>query len=205
MMNQYEDLPTSIWLKNLPYPGLVLIKAIGDGSCFFHAILRAFYPNYYYGNHALRKYYAQYVRYSLANKLTEVDCNGKYYYDILSNGQLRKISKECQQLKCSLEEMVSELKSDQFVGNHYHELISEQLNKDIYIIDLKTQDVYSTAAIPELLYKKRDSIFIGYDEERQHFDVIGVRKNNFNVDTLLQPNHQFTLMVNNRLKTLSKM
>lgn len=198
-----EPFPVPIEIINLPYSNLVLIRTLPDGSCFFHSVFRSFFPNYYYASDIKRAKFVKYLRNALAEDLTEIISEGKLYYDTLSNGQLRKLSKECPQLECSLEEMIDELNSDRFVANHYHEMTSDKLNKDIYIIDLNKQDLYLTGVIPNILYKNRDSIFIGYDENKQHFDLIGVRQGE-NIETLFSPEHEFTLMVKNRLKSMIK-
>ena len=99
-----------ISLKDIEYPGLIRITTIGDGSCFFHSVLRAFSKTYLELNTIQdRIAYSKILRNLLADSLMEIDSNGKMLYDNLSKGNLREFSKYSPEYE--LGNLVSELKS----------------------------------------------------------------------------------------------
>ena len=67
---------------------------------------------------------------------------------------------------------MKELDSDRPVDNAYNEFISDQLNKDIYILDAVTQDVYMTGSDDNVLYKDRPSIVLMYLPG--HYELVGL-------------------------------
>lgn len=187
----------AISIKDIPFR-LVKISTIEDGNCFFHSVLRSFYVKYINTKNILERVkYATTVRRCLAECLDEKDENGVMEYDKLSNGYLRQFSEECPE--ASLENMKRELCSSDSVGNIYHELISNKLNIDIYLIDIKKKSVYFTGSDLSLLYKNRNSVFIGYIESSNpkttgHYEVIGLIENN-RIVTLFTYDHPLTLCV----------
>ena len=165
---------------------LIALETIGDGSCFFHAIIQAFYRPYINRGKPdkqgrwvslERQKYVRSVRDALADMLSRpVKKGGKSYYETLSNGQLPTMSKAEPTLKCSLKEMEEELRSGNAVNNLYHEFISMFLNKDIFILDETNEDVYVIAG-DDLLYQDRLSIIILYnrsDGEIGHYETVAV-------------------------------
>src|SRR5581483_2827641 len=121
------------------YPDLVALKTIADGSCFFHAILLAFYIPYQLEREGdvpvSRISLVRDLRYELSCKLGEhvdlSDPNSPIVYDTLSHGKLGDFGQTLREY--SLAEMQKELRSNREVGYEYHEFISNELNKDIYI------------------------------------------------------------------------
>lgn len=122
------------------------------------------------------------VRKCLANRLTDKDENGIMIYDKLSRGTLREHSKEIPQF--SLDFMQKELKSNVAVDNIYLEFVSDEFDKDIYIIDEKKRDVYITGMDLDILYKKRHSILLLYNG--YHYDLLG-KINDDEIITLFDP------------------
>ncbi|CAH6418683.1 Hypothetical protein POVN_LOCUS402 [uncultured virus] len=190
------EVVSYVKLKYIPFPSLVRVSVLADGNCFFHAILRAFNRTYITAtNNHIRQTIASILRHELAAALEEKDATGKLVYDTLAKGTLREFSKGYP--AASLSAMQSELKGGQAVDNLYHELISNQLDKDIYFIDLQTEDVYVTSSDLSLLYKARDSIFIVYTGG--HYDLLGVWDGQV-VQALFSSNHPLTQLIQQRLQ-----
>lgn len=188
----------------LRYPGLVRIRTIGDGSCFFHAIAKAYFIPYKIGmidGIAIdRREFIRELRKDLSIKLgEEIDNGGKRYYDILSRGKLGEIGKEMKEY--TLENMQKELNSSLPVDNVYNEFISNILNKDIYILDYITKDVYITGDDDDILYKDRDSIVILYIPG--HYELIGEEKNE-GILTLFKPENELIKRIRERINIKKK-
>jgi hypothetical protein len=162
----------------------VRISIPGDGNCFFHSILRAFNKTYISSNIYNRKMQAKKLRKKLA------DCLDEETYLSLSNGLLPQISKEVPQ--ASRRRMLSELRSSSFVGNLYHELISNVLDKNIYFIDLKRRDIYVTGDDIDLLYKNRPNILLLTIPG--HYEVVGLKIEN-EIFTIFDNNHPLIIRI----------
>jgi hypothetical protein len=199
---EYENL---VWDSPFSYPNMVRIRTPQDGSCFFHAIAKAYFEPYIIGklnNEPLnRKTFIRKLRKDLSNKLKSrvdpTDPESPIYYNKLSRGQLQEFSISVPTY--SLENMVKELDSNLAVDNVYNEFISDQLDKDIYILDAIKQDVYITGYDDEILYKNRPSIVILYLPG--HYELIGLEENG-NVKTLFDPDHNFIRAIRERMRTV---
>jgi len=191
-------METLEWEDGFENFDLTVIKVPGDGSCFFHAVCRAFYIPYitetFNGVYTPKREIVSSLRKSLAEKLEEKNPSGVILYDRLSRGNLRERSKETPDN--SLENMKKIIADyDNWVGLEVLELVSEILEKDIYILDKKTRDLYKTAD-RELLYKERESIVILYSNN--HFDCIGVA-NGSQVNTFFKKDNPFISFLRKRL------
>ncbi len=207
-MNSLGILDLSWENSHFQHPDMVQIKCSPDGSCFFHALLQAFYKPYQLqmedGVPVSRKKLVKNFRYDLSVRLNEhTDVNdplSPVVYQTLSRGQLEELSKEMPEY--SLKGMQDELNSSSPVSNLYNEFISNELGKDIYILDSEKQDVYVTGSDLDLLYKNRQSIVLLYHPG--HFDLIGLRNNDGSVSTFFDPEHPFIESIRNRLRILVK-
>lgn len=180
-MNSYplinQDYEPLIWtFSPWNYPGMVRIGTIGDGSCFFHAIAKAFFVPYQIGvlNGVSidRIKFIRDLRHDLAYMLAQpIQTNGSRHYDVLSRGKLAEIARELPQY--SLENMQKQLDSNSPVDNLYNEYIGNMLNKDIYLLDLTQQDVYVTGNDADILYKNRDGIVILFIPG--HYELVGLQ------------------------------
>lgn len=191
----YENLR---WDKNFKYDGLVRLYTIGDGSCFFHAVIKAYFIPYkvgYYNEQPLdRGQFIRNFRRDLAKTLRE----DPEIYKSLSRGQLENMSKTLEQ--CHLEEMIKVLDSDLPVDNLFNEYVSNVINKDIYLLDMEKEDVYMTGNDIDILYKNRDSIVIL--TMPGHYELVGVERNGL-IQTLFRPNDDFILYIKERLHQLT--
>ena len=125
------------------------------------------------------------------------DVTSPTYYDVLSRGQLSEFSKSVPAY--SLENMQRELDSDRAVDNAYNEFISDQLEKDIYILDGIKRDVYITGYDDEILYKNRPSIIILYLPG--HYELVGLEINGI-IKLLFDPDHDLIQTIRSRMYEL---
>lgn len=192
---------------HISYPGMVKVPAIADGSCFFHAFVQSFYIPYktqsYEGKPLNRREMIKSLRIDLSNKLAEkidkTDPKGKTYYGVLSNGKLKELSKKFD--SCKLKNMQKELASNSPVSNTYNEYLSMIFDKDIYLLNGKTKDVYMTGTDMDLLYKGRNSVVLLVTPG--HYDTVGIKENGA-VYTLFSPTHPFILQIKERMMQKTK-
>src|SRR5258706_1110631 len=174
------------------------IKVLGDGSCFFHSILRSFNLSYISATSlAERKRLAVLIRQGVADALEEKNSlTGKTEYESLGGGYYKNFNdavKDVEGDRYSLAAMKRELLSSNPVDHAYIEILSNHLGLDIYLISSRTGDVYTTGTDLELYYKDRRSIVIFYSPG--HYDVIGLKRespegDDIIFDTLFSPTHE---------------
>ena len=206
--SEYEDLH---WREPFGYPNMVRIRTFFDGSCFFHAIARSYFKPYITGklNGKVfdRTKFIRDLRHSLSIKLGSKQKGKLTYYDTLSRGQLAEIAKTIPAM--SLTNMQNELNSSRSVSNIYNEFISDQLDKDIYILDGVKRDVYMMGDDDEILYKHRPSIVLLYlpsqsnnhKEETGHYELVGLQDGD-NIRTLFDPTDEFIGAIRYRMMIL---
>jgi len=181
------------------FPEITVIKCIGDGSCFFHAILNAVDENYKEMKTKEKMIQVKEFRSYLARNL-ELKIDKVTVYDKLSRGNLKDFGKAVPEF--SLEGMKKELMSDSWADNKYNELISNTLNVDIYIVDAGTGDLYVTGDDVDILYFNRPSIVILYTSSQPaHYDLIGYKENK-KIITIFNSKHKFIVTLQRRLKIL---
>jgi hypothetical protein len=201
---EYQSLNWSD--EKFSYPGMVRIRTEADGSCFFHAIANAFFPAYREGKlngkpiskHEMIRGLRRDLSLRLAQPVDPLNPDGPIHYDLLSRGQLHELSKDVPSY--TLENMQKELDSDRPVNITYMEFISNQLNKDIYILNLNDRDVQLTAD-SEIFYKNRDSIVLLYMPG--HYELVGVKQRD-KIVTYFTPNHPFIQAIRRRMDYVSK-
>ena len=148
----YENVNVS-W-----YPGeqVVRIGAIGDGSCFFHAVLNAYYPEYQ--DNADRRYRIDLVkklRRDIAYTLQEPDpfYPGKIRWETAASGQLAALNKQQElgvdftsvfgyPVDFSLNGLQRLFNSNEYLGNEVYQYAADMLNVDVYITRLTSTDLY---------------------------------------------------------------
>lgn len=205
--SEYEALR---WGEPFP-PNLVRIRIPLDGSCFFHAIARSYFKPYITGKLDSKPFnkikFIRELRKSLAVKLgSKISPTSELtYYETLSRGQLPEIARTMPAF--SLKSLQEELDSSRSVGNIYNEFISDQLDKDIYILDGSKRDVYMTGNDDEILYKSRPSIvllFIPQENQKGnggHYELVG-EENNGIIKVLFEPTDNLTETIRNRMLVL---
>ncbi len=178
-------------------PNLVILTTVSDGSCFFHSVLRAFNTSYITSKSITdRVNLARTFRNALADRLDEIDpITGKNYYSGLNQGRLSEISEGIKEY--TKEGLQKELRSESSVDNIYQELISNALHIDIYIIDGIKKDIYSVGSSFDCYYKGRNSIILYYSGG--HYEVIGLKHSNGEIDTIFTPLHPLIQSCRSRL------
>lgn len=196
------------WDGNFRYPNMVRVFTIGDGSCLFHGVISSFFSPYRKGELSgrplNRRAFVLKFRQELADKLEEParpDESSGTWYEMLGRGQLLEFSKTVPEF--SLSAMQAELRSGGPVDNKYNELISEILNKDIYLLNSETKDLYVTGNDSDILYKDRESIVILYNSG--HYEVIGVKDpSNSAITLLFSPGDPFIESIRTRMREIHK-
>jgi hypothetical protein len=113
----------------------------------------------------------------------------------LNHGKLEEISQGIKEY--TKEGLQKELRSEALVDNIYQELISNALHIDIYIIDGLKKDIYSIGNSFDLYYKGRNSIVL-YNMPG-HYEVIGIKHSNGEVDAIFTPVHPLIQACRSRL------
>ena len=202
--DEYEKLK---WDKVFPKLNMIRIRTDADGSCFFHAIAKAYFKPYIEGkiNDKIfdRKEFVRNLRADfskiLGSKVHPEDKNSKTYYEILNNGELPQISEQMPEY--TLENMQKELNSSSPISNIYNEFISDHLGIDIYILDGIKKDVYMTGTDDRLLYKNRKSVVILYLPG--HYELVGLLRNKGEyIETYFSHDSPFILKIRERMDEL---
>jgi hypothetical protein len=205
MNEEFEKMKWPGFLKDY---NLIRTRCETDGSCYFHALAKAYFKPYITGKKDGepfdRKEFIMHLRRdlakTLASKVNPQDPKSKTYYATLANGELENISKAMPEY--SLESMQKELGSSSPVSNYFNEFISNELNIDIYILDSKTKDVYMTGTNMELLYKDRRSVVILYMPG--HYELIGLMNDESYIETYFPPTHPFIIKLRERMQSKMK-
>jgi len=170
-------------LKCTWYNNLVRIATIGDGSCFIHAVLKAFYPPYQDNNSAnFRINMTAEVRRDLAEFLTLEDANhpGFIYWQTTARGafpdHLMLQTNEPNaiyndRIDFSLKGIQWLLNSFNQLGDEVYKLVSDALNIDIYILRVTLDDLYPHLHThrPDIV---RDAVVI--IGNNSHYEVLAV-------------------------------
>jgi hypothetical protein len=170
------------------HPDMVRIETLGDGSCFFHAILQCVFDRYKNSPATEKITMVDAFRAQLSDLLDQ-------YYPDLSRGHLAEFSSVVPEY--SLQSMKAILKNRFPVDNAYNEFVSNLLGLDIYILDLEKKKPYITGNDADILFKGRKSIIILYLPG--HYESVGVKTvplpndtlgpNDCRVQTIFEPDH----------------
>jgi hypothetical protein len=194
------------WTQGFDYPDMVRIAVPGDGHCFFHALCLSFSREYKTGvidGRAIdRQTFVINLRRDLAKLLTDkvdpLDRESLTYYEQLSRGSLKEFGDNVPEYKLS--NMIRELQSSQSVDYVYYELISDQIDKDIYVLNLITQDVYVMGDASDLYIKNRASVVLLYMPG--HYELIGLVDED-RIKTLFPYDHPFITAIRTRIREVS--
>ena len=118
---------------------LYAIFVPGDGHCLFHSVMLAF-DTCYREQRVKGKFVSRYkivvdLRKELADKLPE-------YYSLINNGYTETFGRDAEIDCFKLEYMQAELRSGNYIGYGYMELISRIFDLDIYILDQSLKDIF---------------------------------------------------------------
>jgi hypothetical protein len=168
------------------HDNLVRIANIGDGSCFIHAVLKAFYQAYQNNNEAkYRVNTAQQVRRDLGILLgsDNPDYPGHSYWETTGRSQfpallMQEIVNESMIngpdpfLDYSLYGLQRFFNSYSWIGDESYNFISDAFNLDIFVMRINSTDVISHlhTKVPG---KIRDAIVIVSNDS--HYETLAVR------------------------------
>jgi len=182
---------------------MVAIDTIGDGNCYFHALAHAFYVPYrtqsLNGKTVSRITIVRNLRDGLAKRLGEpvnpLYPTGPTFYNELSRGKLYEFGKDVPEY--SFEEMKKRLRSSNAVGYEYNEFVSNQLGKDIYILDSEKEDVYIIGDDDDLYYKNRPSVVLLYLPG--HYELVGIQDKMGKIQTYFSTTNSFVQFLQARM------
>lgn len=189
------------------YPNMVRISTIADGSCFFHAILNShFVPyrsctidNIHISRQDIVREFRSYLAHRLAEPKNPADPESPIVYNCLGRGKMREFALGVPEYR--LEQMQAEVGNpSNYADVAYLELVSEELWKDIYVLDAHTHDVYILGTDTTLYYKHRPSIVLLFLAE--HFELVGILKPDGDVATLFDPDSPFIQKIKSRMDEL---
>lgn len=196
---------TKVEYENYSFYGmnLVRIRTPINNSSIFHALLKAYLPEYILNKiddvYINRNEYVLNLRKQLSNNLDAIiDPSGDdktRYYDELMRGKMNDVVKV--NTKYEIQNMKDTLIRGYPVSHVYLEYISNQMDKDIYVIDSQTNDVVMLYNDMNTLYKDRDSIIV-YNVGG-HIELIGWMDNG-NIVTLFNYKHDIIQGIRKILK-----
>lgn len=184
------------WKNDFQYPKMCRIRTELNGSSFFHALAKSYNIPYIVGHTSdgdiaiNRTSFIKNMRNNLASTL-------EMYYQTLFNGKIAEMGQVLPEF--SFENMKNVLESNQPISIFYNEYISNVIDKDIYLLDAKNQDVLKIKNNDlDILYKGRKSIVILILD--QHCELIGIQsKDNF-IKTIFNHDDEFIRYIYARLK-----
>ena len=188
------------------YPRLVRIRTLPSPGSLLHAVLNAFFVPYRSNqfNHTSepvgRKEMVDYYRTVLADRLdAPIDPSNPFspcVHDCLGRGKMKEYAEIIKEYH--IEVMRSELRDpDFFLDDKYLELISNELSKDIYVLNALTQDIHVfDHSDVEMYYKGRPTVVVLFLPG--HFELVGVQKDTGDVATLFGPNSPFVQALQER-------
>ena len=184
---------TDFKVHGISYP-LKRLPTLGEGHCFIHAILQATYREYRRScNHRRIKLVKDYRR-GLARRLSQVyDQYPEYAAVVVDNIGPGELSFDKKSL-------MRHLASDDYLGEELIRFVSDQLDKDIYLLDLETHDIKAVGWDPATLYRGRPSIIIVYTIE--HYETVAVfSQSTGQYETILSPDHPLIIELRSRVST----
>lgn len=155
------------------------VDTIGDGNCLFHSVYYSIDRDYPSKTISEKQKMAANLRQIVANNLTlEV-------YGELCGGGLKQSGLE----EFSLNTMKKELQSRNSLGSGYIELLSKVINKDIYILEARRRNLYTSHEAKYYSTGQRNSVVMLYHDG--HYESVGLRSDNSKSYTLFSPNCNF--------------
>ena len=221
-MNQISMIPPSINSKDtemmnwdnrshISFMGMIRINSLKDGSDYFHSILAGYHKDYMTGtttegNTFNRTAYVSSLRRDLAEGLKQPESPSNPHsltkYDKLSNGRLSTMALTRPEYK--LDTMMKKLASGEPIGLEFHEYVSNQLNKDIYVLDLLNHDVLTIGMDISLLYKNRNAVVIVYSRLQNCFDTVGIiNQQTGTITTFFDNSHPFIKTIRKRISSIN--
>lgn len=173
------------------YRDVYQIATIGDGNCFIHALLKAFYKPYQENpSGAWRRQFAKYIRRDLGIILNTpdpeyADSSTKYvHWETAGGGTLPSLMMQeivnpgligDFGIDFSLTGLQYLLNSSRYLGNEIYSYISQVLDLDIYILQIRNNDLVINASTTTDLPRNYAVVIVG---QTNHWETVGVRHPN---------------------------
>lgn len=143
---------------------LVGITTIGDGSCFFHSVIKCINPGYFELDLKDKIEIAHGFRYDIADALNTQDSNGNLYYLYTSASQFQNVSP-----MYKLENLTTHLMNPvEPVGDYVYGIISSLYSYDIVVLEYRNGKLITH--VDTIGNIEKDVIFlVAYDG---HFESI---------------------------------
>jgi len=197
------------WYQEEP---VIRIGTIADGSCFFHAILKAFYSPYANtSSYSDRKSIVQKLRRDLAAMLSQKNplYPNKTYYESVSGGQWLELHQQSKagvnlDIDFSLRGLKNLLNSQRDVGNEVYQYTADALQIDIYIMQATLNDLIPLAiadAISNSSPKRRndsDKYGVIIAGNGRHYETVGLETNQ-GIQTAFSINHPFISRIRTKM------
>lgn len=205
-MDSIQNYTNISWPLFSDWP-LVRFATPMDGNCFFHAIANGFFEPYrsqsLNGTPISRNQLIMSLRKELSEKLsTKREGSDKTYYDTLNRGNLKEFSTAVPEF--SLQHMQKELISSNPIGYGYLEFVGNALNKDIYILEARRQDIYVTDELSLTIQGNRTSLVLYYIDG--HYELLGIKKTrtdgSLSFVTYFTPDHPLITFLYQRIQDL---
>ena len=206
-----HECPQRGFYRELKWPGVFAghnicsFWTIADGSCLLHGILNGYWLPYYTSKN--RSLVMTDIRTRLAVELSKPAPGGKVIrYDLLSGGKMKEIGAglvdPADSFGYTLEGMTKRLISSASLGNESIEHIGNIIDKDIYLLDSKTMDVYLITYYSglEYIHKKRNSVVLLYVPG--HYELMGLRDKDGVIATIFAHNDPFIRFIRARMVLL---
>lgn len=168
---------------------LARVGVLGEGSCFFHAVLKAV-SALYQDNPGLRTEMAHGLRRDFATALaSKVSPRGKLLYEVVGGGTLAELGKmqvesDGEDVDYSLQGMVARLNDpDQFVGDEVFQLTAELL--DLRLVMLRRDAAGDLEKVAEVTKRPRSDVVFLLGEN-QHFELLAAPRPDSEGDVHLQ-------------------
>lgn len=181
---------------------LVKIGTIGDGSCFFHSVLKSFYKPYAENRdinvRSYRMQVAQKFRSELATRLGQLSPDGKNtYYQIVNNGNYPSFAQHGKiqnifgrTVDYSLSALQQLLNSSSWVGDEVFGYVAETLGLNIMVMIASATDLKPLIS-PTTTFN--NTIIVSGNGS--HFEVIGELLGNGLIQTVFGDNDPLMLVI----------
>ena len=185
---------------------MISLDTIGDGSCLLHALAMAYFVPYRTQSlddrPVSRRQIVRQLRSELANKLASpsdpLNPDGPSKFDLLGRGKVKDFGHE----DYTLQALVKLLHSDDCLGSEIIEYVSNELDKDIYLLEKEKADVYVLGDDNDIYIKDRDSIVLLYTSG--HYELVGLLEKG-QMTTHFAPDSPFIQMLRQRIDALIKL
>lgn len=181
------------------YNNLVRIATIGDGSCFIHAVMKAYDRNYQENNiGSYRSNIAAQLRRDIARMLEYENPNypGYRFWETTARGMFPSILMQ----EIVNEELVGELGIDysisglqrlfnsaSYLGDEVYAFVSDALNVDIYVLRATKQDLYPHINTKIQGINRNGIVIVG---NTYHYEVLAVDNGEL-FQTVFPPDDKF--------------